>query len=157
MSKLKLLGVNHSDNLDTPEYAFNILKGYIPKDKVIFEGFLGGGKLKRKMEQEGYKVISSEDFFKDILTFKFDIFISNPPFSLKDKILKTLYETKKPFALLLPITALEGIKRQELYKKYGIKILFPKKRIDFNGKKAVWFYTAWFCYKINLKKELNFI
>lgn len=155
MGKLKLMGINHSDELETPEHAFNILKPFIPKDKIIFEGFVGGGKLKRKMEQEGFKVVYSEDFFNNIP--EYDILISNPPFSIKDKILNECYKRNKPFALLLPITALEGIKRQELYKKYGIKILFPKRRIDFNGKKAVWFYTAWFCWKLNLPKELNFL
>jgi hypothetical protein len=153
--KLKLMGKNHSDELETPEFAFDILKKFIPKNKIILEGFVGGGKLKRKMEREGFKVVSSDNFFNN--KQEYDILISNPPFSIKDKILMRCYELNKPFALLLPITALEGIKRQELYKKYGIKILFPIKRIDFNGKKSPWFYTAWFTWGLNLPKELNFI
>ena len=151
--KIKLMGKNHSDELYTPEIAFDILKNYIPKDKIIFECAVGSGKLKSQMEKNGYSVVCSDDFFNDFP--EYDILITNPPFSIKDKFLEEAYKRGKPFAILLPITALEGIKRQEMYKKYGIEILFPAKRIDFNGKKAPWFYCAWFCWKL-LPKELNY-
>lgn len=155
MSKLKLMGKNHSDELYTPDYAFDILKNYISKDKIIFECAVGSGKLKNKIERESYTVITSNDFFNEYP--KYDIIVTNPPYSQKDKFIEECYRRGKPFALLLPITALEGIKRQKMYNKYGIQILFPEKRIDFNGKKAVWFYTAWFCWKLNLPKDLMFI
>lgn len=44
-----------------------------------------------------------------------------------------------------------------MFQEHGIQIVFPKKRIDFNGKKAPWFYCAWFTHGLNLPKELNFI
>jgi len=44
-----------------------------------------------------------------------------------------------------------------MFKEKGIQILFPKGRIDFNGKKAPWFYTCWFTWKLNLPKELNYM
>jgi len=152
--KLSLMGKNHSDELYTPKEAFNLLEQYIPKDKKIFECAVGSGLLKEQMEKNGYDVIGSNDFFNEFP--EYDILITNPPYSIKDKFLEEAYKRSKPFALLMPITALEGIKRQSLYKKYGINILFPTKRIDFNGKKAPWFYTAWFCWGIDLPKELNF-
>ena len=75
---------------------------------------------------------------------------------VKDKFLERCYEIGKPFALLLPLTALEGIARQELYKKYGLELILLPKRIDFTGKKAPWFAVAWFTYGFNLPKEINF-
>ena len=33
--KLGLMGKNHSDELYTPEYAFDILKEYIPDENII--------------------------------------------------------------------------------------------------------------------------
>jgi len=152
--RIKLMGRNHSDELYTPESVVDILLPYIPKDRVIFECAVGSGKLENKLKKEGYRVVSSDDFFNEFP--EYDILITNPPFSLKERFLEEAYNREKPFAMLLPITALEGIKRQELYKKYGIQILFPKRRTDFNGKKSPWFYTAWFCWKL-LPKELNFI
>ena len=154
--KLGLMGKNHSDELYTPDEAFDMLKEFIPKNKTIFECAVGSGKLKSKMLKEGYNLKSTNDFFKDDVG-RFDIIITNPPYSKKDKFLEECYKIGKPFALLMPITALEGIKRQKLYQKYGIQILFPQRRIDFNGKKAPWFYTAWFCYGLNLPKDLMFI
>jgi len=154
MNKLNLMGKNHSDELYTPEIAFDLLKKYIPKDKTIFECAIGSGKLKQQMINNGYNVVSSNDFFNEFP--EYDILITNPPYSIKDKFLEEAYKRGKPFAMLLPITALEGIKRQSLYNKYGIEILFPTRRIDFNGKKSPWFYTAWFCWKIELPKTLTF-
>jgi hypothetical protein len=157
--KLGLMGKNHSDELYTPDWAFDILEPFIPKNKVIFECARGTEKLMDYMSSKGFQVVWTEDFF-NMGRFKeseFDIIITNPPYSKKDKFLQKCYELKKPFALLMPINALEGIKRQHLYRKFGIQILFPPKRIDFNGKKAPWFYTAWFCSGLNLPKDLMFI
>lgn len=147
------MGRGHSDELYTPESAFELLMLYLPKDKVLFEAAVGSGKLRDQMKREGYSVVESNDFFNEFPDY--DILVTNPPFSLKDKFLEGAYKRGKPFALLLPITALEGLKRQKLYKEHGIEILFPERRIDFNGKKAPWFYCAWFCHGL-LPKELNF-
>lgn len=154
MSILTLMGKNHSDELYTPNNLFDLLSPYIKKEWVIFECAVGTGKLRDKMIDDGYNVITSNDFFTNENP-DYDVLITNPPFSLKDKFLLKAYQLNKPFAMLLPITALEGIKRQFLYKKYGIQILFPKKRTDFNGKKSPWFYTAWFCWKL-LPQDLMF-
>ena len=81
--------------------------------------------------------------------------------SLKLEFLENCYEIGKPFALLRPLTALEGKKRGELYKKYGIQLIIPNKRINFitpSGKgSGSWFATSWFCWKLNLPKDLNFV
>ena len=152
--KLKLMGRNHSDELYTPDTALDILLPYLPKDKTVFECAVGTGKLKDKMERDGYEVVTSDDFFNEYP--EYDILVTNPPFSLKDSFLEEAYKRGKPFAILLPITALEGLKRQRMYREHGIEILFPLRRTDFNGKGSPWFYTAWFCWKL-LPKQLNFI
>lgn len=61
----------------------------------------------------------------------------------KDDIIKRCYELKKPFALLLPMTALEGTKRHKLFKN-GIGLIALDKRCDFNSKGSCWFNTSWF-------------
>ena len=154
-TKVNLMGKNHSDELYSPSSILDIIQPYIKQDMTIYECAVGTGKIKEYFEKKSYKVISTDDFFNDN-TNNFDIIITNP-YSLKDKFLEKCYQLQKPFALLLPITALEGQKRQHLYRKYGLQILFPNKRTDFNGKGNVWFYTAWFTYKLNLPRILNFI
>lgn len=58
-------------------------------------------------QNEGYQVIHSHiDEGKNFFFYEpdeYDIIISNPPFSIKDDIIKHLYELSKPYAILLPI------------------------------------------------------
>ena len=100
----------------------------------------------------------------DFLTSKmepFDCIVTNPPFSLKDRFLERCYDLGKPFALLLPLTALEGKDRQSLYKKYGIQLIIPDSRINFytpDGKNSgSWFLSAWYTWKMNLPHDINFV
>jgi len=89
--------------------------------------------------------------------------ITNPPYSLKDMFLARAFEIGKPFAFLLPLTALEGIRRGKMFSDNEIQILIPNRRFNFanpigrKSKGSCWFATAWFCYKLNLPKQLNFI
>ena len=41
---------------------------------------------------------------------EWDIIVSNPPFSLKDKVLERLYSFNKPFAILLPLNSKTGLR-----------------------------------------------
>ncbi len=157
------------DECYTPEYAIKPLLPYIKKEWVIWDCAYGSGRLAEHFEKKGFVVIGKEnvDFLKhpridvDIhLGQRIDCIITNPPYSLKDKFLERAFKTGKPFAFLLPLTALEGKKRGEMFRKYGIQILIPNKRINFeipSGKKSSWFATAWFCWKFNLPKQLNFV
>lgn len=111
------------------------------------------------MKQHGCNVISTgkkENFFKFKPDIDFDMIITNPPYSLKDEFLERCYEIGKPFCLLLPITALEGKRRGNMFRKYGISVLvFDGRVVYMNDKKSNWFNTSWFCYKV-LPKQLIF-
>ena len=48
------------------------------------------------------------DFFDCASDDVYDGVITNPPYSLKDKFIEHCYELDKPFALLLPVTAIQG-------------------------------------------------
>ena len=58
----------------------------------------------------------------------FDVIVTNPAFSLKDEFLARCYELKKPFALLLPLTVFNSVKRQRLFHENGVEILFMPRR-----------------------------
>lgn len=90
-----------------------------------------------------------------------DLLISNPPFSLQNKIIertfKLIEEGKvKSFCLLLPLSTLETPTRAEIYEKHidKLSILIFKKRIKFLGKSSS-FNTAccWICYNISALKN----
>jgi hypothetical protein len=80
--------------------------------------------------------------------------ITNPPYSLKNKWLEKCYEYNKPFALLLPLTALESAERGKLFRKRGISVIILDRRVNFSKtNNNVWFNTSWFCW--NLDKLSN--
>src|SRR3990167_10448344 len=149
-----------SDEFQTPKEALDPLLPYLKKGWVIWECAWGKGSLAEGLRGKGFKVtgILNTDFLFCNLT-NVDCLITNPPYSKKYEFLKKAYELGKPFAFLLPITALEGKKRGELYRKYGIQLIIPNKRINFitpSGRgSGSWFQVAWFCYKLNLPNDLD--
>lgn len=152
-----------NDELYTPEYAIIPLLKYLPNNIVIWECTdFGKSNITKILKQNGYKVITTHknnfDFLTDTPNFQFDMIITNPPYSLKDEFLEKCYEYKKSFALLLPLTSLEGINRGKMYRENGIELLVFDRRCNFiydNSKKSNWFNTSWFCYKV-LPKQLIF-
>ena len=84
-------------------------------------------------QNEGYQVIHSHiEEGKNFFFYEpdeYDIIISNPPFSIKDDIIKHLYELSKPYAILLPIPALQGQKRFPYLQ--GKQALIFDKRVNF--------------------------
>ena len=146
-----------SDEYSTPSYALLPLLEYLPKDKMIWECTDTSGSISSFLKGKGYKVVSTEDNFLLYNMPKGDIIVTNPPYSLKTEFLQHSYELGIPFAFLLPITALEGYNRQELYRKYGISLILFNKRIQFRtNSSGAWFATAWFTHGLNLPKDLNF-
>lgn len=146
-----------SDEYYTPLLALKPLFRYISKDKIIWECTDTSGNITSAFRENGYDVVSTSDNFLEHKAALGDIIVTNPPYSLKTEFLEHCYDLNVPFALLLPLTALEGKRRQELYREYGIKLILFNRRIQFmGGKNNVWFATAWFTHGINLPKELNF-
>ena len=150
------------DELYTPKYAIEPLIKYLPKTRVtIWECTdYGESNITKVLREHGYNVITTHknnfNFLTDTPNFYFDIIVTNPPYSLKDEFLKKCYDYGKPFALLLPITALEGITRGRMFRERGVELLVFDKRCDFlDNKKSNWFNTSWFCYKV-LPKQLIF-
>ena len=95
-----------------------------------------------------------------------DLMISNPPFSLQNKILERTFKLIddkliKSFALLFPLSTLETPFRSKLYEKYEnkISIIIFKKRIKFLGCKTSFNKACcWICYNIpTLQNKLMWI
>ena len=160
MKKPKLLMNGHTDEISSPEYAINPLLPYLDKNGIIWDCAFGSGELAKHFTKKGFVVTGkdSQDFLDTDLDC--DYIITNPPYSKKYEFLRRAYELGTPFAFLMPLTALEGKKRGELFRKYGIQVIIPNKRINFimpNKQGSSWFATAWFCYKLNLPKDLMFV
>lgn len=129
-----------SDEVYTPDYAIKPIIKYLDNfcNKTQYTVWCPFDEVDsayvRLLKQEGYKVIYSHiDNGQNFFTFEpeedYDFIVSNPPFSIKDQILKRLRELNKPFAILLPLPALQGQKRFEYLQ--GCQALIFDKRIDF--------------------------
>ncbi len=142
-----------NDEWYTPDYAIHPILEFLKNNKKIIWCPFDTEKSNyvKLLKFNGFKVIySHKSINKNFFEYepkKWDIIISNPPFSIKDKVLERCYALNKPFALLLPLSALEGVFRTNLYIKYGIQILKFDKRIGFNEKEGISFATAYFCNK----------
>jgi hypothetical protein len=140
-----------SDECYTPKEAILPLLPFLDKDKIYYEATSGkSNSIVNVLADEGFDVVLSgtRDFLDDPLFHYVDAIITNPPYSKKDAFIKRCYDLGKPFALLLPVSAIQGQKRGKWFSEYGIELLVLNSRIDFTGKGAPHFGVAWFCHKI---------
>lgn len=152
-----------SDEVFTPFYAVEPIVKYIQKGATIWCPFdTEWSAYVQLFKEKGFSVIHSHiDENKNFFFYEpenYDVIISNPPFSIKDDILKRLYELQKPFAILLPLPSLQGQRRFPYMK--DIQYLGFDKRINFylDGnfskiQKGVSFASGYFC-KDFLPKDL---
>lgn len=121
-----------SDEVYTPAYAVKPIIKYIKQLDVVWCPFdLEDSEYVKLIRQNGNQVIAThidneQNFFEYEPTKKYDVIISNPPFSIKDDIIKRLYELNKPYAILLPIPSLQGQKRFP-YMKDCQALIFDKR------------------------------
>jgi len=162
MSAFTNKGFQKHDDYMTPKGAWEDIKEYIPRDKVIWECFYGNGSSGTYLTELGFNVIHEDiDFYENDLV---DILISNPPYSDTKNIMKRLSELDKPFIMLMPSSKINTQYFRENFKDKGIQIIIPRKRINFlklvNGeipkdfKSSSNFDCFYYCYKLNLSKDI---
>jgi len=149
-----------SDNYETDKEGWEIIADFIPNNKKIWSPFYCTGKMKEYFKELGHDIIhEDEDFFQNN---KGDIVIDNPPFSKFKDICLRLKDLEKPFILMCFSKVLLMKWFQRLFKD-DLQVIIPFKRPTFthltNPKKG---YTPpygvmYFCYKMNLEKDLIFI
>ena len=156
---------NHQDYM-TPKYAWENIKDYIPKDKIIWEAFYGDGKSGKYLRELGFNVIHEDiDFFKEN---RGDIIVSNPPFNGVKQILERLKEINKPFILIMPVSKINTKYFREFFMNNDkLQIIIPRKRINFiklvngepveNWKDRCNFDCFYYCYKIGLKDDITWL
>lgn len=155
------------DDIFTPDYAVFPLLKYLPKNIKIWECCdFGSSRITHVLKENGYEVISTDiktgfNFLEDTPDFDFDMIITNPPYSLKNEFLNKCYSYNKPFALLLPLTTLEGVERNKMFNEKGISLIVLDKRINFlnyedKKKSGCWFNSSWFIHGIDEGNKLYF-
>lgn len=86
----------------------------------------------KKALSNGNQVIFGIRDFVGSTHYKFTKLVTNPPFSIKDSVIETVYKYGQSSALILPLDTLGGVKRHGLYKEYGEPAIYmPTKRISY--------------------------
>ena len=109
---------------------------FLPKDKKIWCPFdEEWSAFYQLLSEQGYEVErSSLNEGKDIFRYepeKWDILVSNPPFSKKNEVLKRTFSFQKPFALLLPVNSIQSKTRYQIFEN-RIQMLCFDGRIDYH-------------------------
>lgn len=123
-----------SDQVYTPSYAVKPIIKYIKPGSIVWCPFdTIDSAYVEELNAAGFTVIYShidngQNFF-EYEPDEYDVIISNPPFSIKDDILRRLDELDKPYAMLMPLPALQGQKRFKYLK--GSQALIFDKRINY--------------------------
>jgi len=153
------------DDYMTPKYAWENINEYIPKDKVIWEPFMGNGKSGEYLMELGCKEVihNDNDFFE---SNEGEVIISNPPFSKTKTIMPRLRELDKPFIMIMPCSKICTSYLRENFKDAPspIQIIIPRKRIHFmklvngevpeNWENKCNFDCFYYAYKMNLPRDI---
>ena len=153
-----------SDNYITPIKNWRLIYHLLDKEKVYYDPFFCDGSIGEELKKDGFKIIhQNQDFFNCELP-EFDIILTNPPFSIKEKVFDKFIEINKPFIVIAPSTML-SLKYFQKHFRNKIQLIIPPKRLTFlhlDLKKRNKNYTPpyasfFFCYKMELKKDILWI
>lgn len=126
-----------TDEYYTPQSAVSLIAPYISPDKTIWCPFdTKKSNFVSVFRARGNTVIRSHiDDGKDFLTYepeKYDVIVSNPPYSLKNEVYARLFQLNKPFAMLFNMTGIFSAQnRFALCSRHGVELFIPKKRIKY--------------------------
>jgi len=155
MSLKSVSKTGKGDEYYTPKYVVEILLPYLKKKENIKTIWCPcdreESEFVKVLFKAGYNVIYSHiDYGQDFLTFEpleeYDAIITNPPFSIKNDIIKRCIELDKPFALLLSATCIQSkslINILSRAKKF--EFLMLDRRISYNGDRPPfpsWYFTS---------------
>jgi len=155
-------GLKKNDEYMTPKSAWTDIKKFIPRDKIIWEAFYGDGTSGQYLRDMSLNVIHEDRDFFDTPP-EYDLIVSNPPFSKTRQVLVRLVELDKPFILIMPSNKINYKYFQDIFRDKGIQLIIPKRRIHFLAEKfkgknsSCYFDCFYYCYKMNLERDINFL
>jgi hypothetical protein len=166
--KKKYPKLHNFNEMYTPDYALDYIERFLPKGLIYWESCYGKGHLAKALEKRGFKVIGNKDI--DCLKESpdennWDVWITNPPWKTNKDFIKRAIDLKKPFAFLIRLEHLGGVKAMELFKDLDIQIIIPRDRIHYITPKILrgektggsQFHSIWLTYGFNLPRQINYI
>ena len=127
-----------TDEWYTPESAIRPILQHLPWGCIVWCPFdTEESNFVKVLRENGYIVECShihnedEDFF-NYEPFEWDIIVSNPPYSIRNDILKRVFSFGKPFALLINTNGLfDSQIRWDLFSKNDFSLFYLKGRVNY--------------------------
>lgn len=157
-SKDILYSKGKNDECYTPPYAVYPIMEYLSKNQIVWCPFdKDESNYVKILRANGYNVINTHiDNGQDFYNYepdKFDIIVSNPPFTNKRMVFERCLSFNKPFALLMSNTWLNDSAPKQLFFNKDLQLLMFDKRIEYNGNNKITFSSSYFCWNV-LPKQI---
>lgn len=168
MAKRKFPKLHKFNDMQTPSEALNYICPFLDKSLSYWEACFGMGYMAETLRHRGFSVVGWGGF--DCLKYEYptqnwDFWITNPPFSNNKVFLQRAIELGKPFAFLLRLEHLGGIKAMKLLTNLNFCVIIPEHRINYitpkmlQGKKVggAQYHSIWLTFGVDLPKQINYV
>lgn len=160
MTSLARIFSKPNDERYTPGYAVQPVIKYLPQKAVVWCPFdTANSEFVPALKEQGFKVtyphlLTGQDFF-EYEPEHWDVIVSNPLFSCKERIFRRCLSFGKPFALLMSNFWLNDMAPCRLFKDKELQLLLFDRRIQYDSSNRVPFGSSYFCHKV-LPKQIVF-
>lgn len=147
--------IGKNDECYTERYAVEPLLEFMNpfRNSIIWCPFdTSESEFVKVFQENNFNVVYShikngQDFFK-YEPEKWDLIISNPPFTDKASTFERVLSFNKPFALIMTMDWLNDKKPMTLFRKKGLQLLLFEERMTFKNQvqSGINFKSAYFCW-----------
>ena len=161
-SKKVLYSSGANDECYTPEYAVKPILKYIPEGAIVWCPFdWDGSEFVKLISQQNEVTYSHIRDGRDFFTYepdKWDVIVSNPPFTNKRLFFERALSFGKPFALIMTNTWLNDSAPKQLFAEKDLQLLMFDKRMKFNSPDGrpndkITFSSSYYCWNF-LPKQI---
>jgi len=161
-SKEILYSNGKNDECYTPDYGVEPILEFIPKDSIVWCPFdTEESEFVKQISKQNKVVHSHIEEGKDFFTYepsKWDLIVSNPPFTNKRKYFERALSFHKPFALIMSNTWLNDAAPKQLFKDRDLELLMFDKRMKFispdgRDNNKITFSSSYYCWSF-LPKQI---
>ena len=154
----------NNDECYTPAYGVTPILKYIPKDAIVWCPFdTAESEFVKQIGEQNEVIYSHISDGCDFLTYepeyhKWDVIVSNPPFTNKRKFFERALSFDKPFALIMTNTWLNDSAPKQLFKDKDLQLLMFDKRMKFHSPDGrpndkITFSSSYYCWNF-LPKQI---
>jgi hypothetical protein len=154
----------NNDECYTPDYGVTPILKYIPKDAIVWCPFdTAESEFVKQIGEQNEVIYSHISDGCDFLTYepeyhKWDVIVSNPPFTNKRKFFERALSFEKPFALIMTNTWLNDSAPKQLFKDKDLQLLMFDKRMKFHSPDGrpndkITFSSSYYCWNF-LPKQI---